>query len=89
MWHWTARHAVEKKPASVPEFVGLNKASGTFRDHANKVYYWKTYNDPSLRAVDLKELDFSAGQPTRTLSIASAKPKVQMATPKDFSTATQ
>jgi choloylglycine hydrolase len=61
----------------------------TFRDHANKVYYWKTYNDPSLRAVDLKGLDFSAGQPTRTLSIASAKPKVQMATPKDFSTATQ
>ena len=61
----------------------------TFRDHANKVYYWKTYNDPSLRAVDLKELDFSAGQHARTLSIASAKPKVQMATPKEFSTATQ
>ena len=42
----------------------------TFRDHANKVYFWKTYTDPALRAVDLKQLDFSPGQSTRTLSIA-------------------
>jgi choloylglycine hydrolase len=61
----------------------------TFRDHANKVYYWKTYNDPAMRAVDLKTLDFNAGQPTRSLSIAAAKPTVQMVLPAQFSTATQ
>jgi choloylglycine hydrolase len=61
----------------------------TFRDHANLVYYWKTYNDPGLKAVDLATLDFNAGQPVRSLSIASAKPSVQMISPRDFSTATQ
>lgn len=57
----------------------------TFRDHANTVYYWKTYNDPGLRAVDLKTLDFKAGQPLRSLSIASTKPTVQMMSLRDFS----
>ncbi len=57
----------------------------TFRDHANKVYYWKSYNDPGLKAVDLKALDFTSGQPTRSLSIAAAKPTVQTITTKDFS----
>jgi choloylglycine hydrolase len=61
----------------------------TFRDHANKVYYWKTYNNPGLRAVDLKTLDFDAGQPTRSLSIAAAKPTVQTVSPSEFSTVTQ
>ena len=61
----------------------------TFRDHANKIYYWKTYNDPAMKAVDLKTLNFDAGQPTRSLSIAAAKPTVQMMTPRDFATATQ
>jgi choloylglycine hydrolase len=61
----------------------------TFRDHANKIYYWKTYNDPALKAVDLKTLNFDAGQPMRSLSIAAAKPTVQMVTPRDFATATQ
>ncbi len=61
----------------------------TFRDHANKVYYWKTYNDPGMKAVDLKTLDFNPGQPTRSLSIAAAKPTVQMVSPAQFSTATQ
>ena len=46
-------------------------------------------NDPSLKSVDLKTLDFTAGQPTRTLSIAAAKPTVQMVTPGDFTTVTQ
>jgi choloylglycine hydrolase len=57
----------------------------TFRDHANKVYFWKTYEDPGLRAVDLKELDFSAGQPVRSLSIAAAKPTVKMMSGAEFS----
>ncbi len=61
----------------------------TFRDHANKVYYWKTYNDPGLKAVDLKQLDFTQGQPTRTLSIAAARPTVQMISADKFSVATQ
>jgi choloylglycine hydrolase len=61
----------------------------TFRDHAGKVYYWKTYEDPGLKAVDLKQIDFSAGQPTRSLSIAVAKPTVQTVSPSEFSTATQ
>jgi choloylglycine hydrolase len=56
----------------------------TFRDHANKVYYWKTYNDPALRAVDLSALDFSTGQPMRSLSIAAAKPTVKMMSAADF-----
>lgn len=60
----------------------------TFRDHANKVYYWKTYNDPGLRAVELEALDFSEGQPVRSLSIAASKPSVQMLSARDF-TATQ
>jgi choloylglycine hydrolase len=61
----------------------------TFRDHANTLYYWKTYNDPGLKAVDLKTLDFSAGQPLRSLSTAAAKPTVEMVSPREFSTATQ
>ncbi len=61
----------------------------TFRDHANKVYYWKTYNDPGMKAIDLKTLDFNPGQPTRSLSLAAAKPSVQMVSPAQFSTATQ
>lgn len=61
----------------------------TFRDHANKIYYWKTYNDPGLKAVDLKDLDFSEGQPVRSLSTAYPKPTVQMMSAGDFSVVTQ
>jgi choloylglycine hydrolase len=61
----------------------------TFRDHANKVFYWKTYEDPGLKAIDLKSVDFSAGQPMKTLSIAAAKPTVEMLSPAQFTTATQ
>jgi choloylglycine hydrolase len=61
----------------------------TFRDHANKVFYWKSYEDPGLKAVDLKTIDFSNGQPLRTLSIAAAKPTVETLTPAQFTTATQ
>jgi len=60
-----------------------------FRDHAGGVFYWKTYNDPGLKAVDFKTLDFTAGQPVRQLSIAAAKPTVKMIEAKAFSTATQ
>lgn len=60
----------------------------TFRDHANQVYYWRSYDDPGLRAVDLKTIDFAEG-PTRSLSVAGTKPTVQMLTQNDFSAATQ
>jgi choloylglycine hydrolase len=36
-----------------------------FRDHANKVYFWRSYQDPGLKAIDLKTVDFSR-QPARS-----------------------
>jgi choloylglycine hydrolase len=60
-----------------------------FRDHANKVYYWKSYTDPGLKAVDLKTVDFSPGQPARSLPVAAAQPTVEMLAPGDFATVTQ
>ena len=35
----------------------------TFRDHANKVYYWRSYQDPAMKAIDLKTVDFSRASP--------------------------
>lgn len=61
----------------------------TFRDHANKVYYWRTYEDPGLKGIDLKGIDFSAGQPVRRLAIAAAKPTVEMLDPARLSTTVQ
>ena len=61
----------------------------TFRDQSNKIYYWRDYNDMTLRGVDLKTLDFSAGQPMRSVAVARAKPTVEMQSAKQFSTATQ
>jgi choloylglycine hydrolase len=48
-----------------------------FRDHTNKVYYYRTYSDMSLRAIDLKKIDFSAGTAPRRLAIGDPKPEVQ------------
>jgi choloylglycine hydrolase len=59
-----------------------------FRDHANKVYYWRSYNDPSLKGIDLKAIDFKAGQPLRSIPVGGDKPKVDMLAP-DQLTATQ
>jgi choloylglycine hydrolase len=49
-----------------------------FRDHTNKVYYYRTYDDMSLRALDLKKLDFSSGSQPRRISIGNPKPSVQL-----------
>jgi len=47
-----------------------------FRDHANKVYYYRTYEDMTLRALDLKKVDLSPGAPARRMPIATTKPTV-------------
>jgi len=79
----------------VREYADGGKPAGdytqwtTFRDHANKVFYWKSYEDPGLKSLDLKGIDFAAGQPMRSLSIAAAKPTVQVLSPAQFTTATQ
>jgi choloylglycine hydrolase len=57
-----------------------------FRDHANKVYYWRGYNDPSLKAIDLKTVDFKAGAPLRSMPADGAKPKVEMLSPDELTT---
>jgi len=52
-----------------------------FRDHANKVYYWRSYADPALKAIDLKTVDFTAGQPVRSIAVGGGKPTVEMLSP--------
>lgn len=52
-----------------------------FRDHTNKIYYFRTYNNMSLQAVDLKKLDFSPDAPTRRLPIANTAPTVHQIDP--------
>ena len=47
-----------------------------FRDHSNKVYYFRTYDDMTLQALDLKKLDFSPGAQARRIAIATSKPTV-------------
>jgi choloylglycine hydrolase len=39
------------------------------RDHKNLVFYYKTVLNLSYRAIDLKKIDFSAGQAIKTLSM--------------------
>ena len=48
----------------------------TFRDHGNKVYYYRTYEDMSVQALDLKKLDLSAGLPARRMAITTTKPGI-------------
>ncbi len=60
-----------------------------FRDHANKVYYWRSYEDPALKAIDLKTADFKAGAPVRTMAVAGVKPTVEMPAPAQFTASPQ
>ena len=48
-----------------------------FRDHTNRVYMFRTYDDTSLRALDLKEIDLSAGQPVRRMSMIGTKQAIE------------
>jgi choloylglycine hydrolase len=61
----------------------------TFRDHANKVYYWRSYDDPALKGIDLETVDFAPGQPTRSIAVGGGEPTVEMLTPAQLKTVTQ
>ena len=79
----------------VRDYTNGGKPSGdytqwtAFRDHANQVYYWRGYDDPALRAIDLKTIDFTEGGPVRRMSVAGKAPTVEMLSQDQFSLATQ
>jgi choloylglycine hydrolase len=68
----------------LPAGLARNPGSGesditqwaVFRDHTNKIYYYRTYQDMTLQAVDLKKLNLSPGAPARRTPIATTKPTV-------------
>jgi choloylglycine hydrolase len=60
-----------------------------FRDHANTVYYWRSYDDPALKAIDLKTVDFKAGAPIRSMGVGGGKPTVETLSPAQLTTTTQ
>jgi choloylglycine hydrolase len=69
----------------LPAGLARNPSSGesditqwaVFRDHTNKIYYYRTYEDMTLQAVDLKKLDLSSGAVARRTPIATTKPTVR------------
>lgn len=52
-----------------------------FRDHFGKIYYYRTYDDMTLRAVDLKTIDLTSGAPARRMSIEDKKPTINFIDP--------
>ncbi|MCE9546320.1 MAG: choloylglycine hydrolase family protein [Planctomycetia bacterium] len=48
-----------------------------FRDHTQRILYWRTYDNMSLRAVDLRKLDLTPGAPRRALPLDPDAGKVQ------------
>jgi choloylglycine hydrolase len=52
-----------------------------FRDHANKVYYYRTYGDMTPQALDLKKVNFAPGAPARRIDIGSPKATVRWIDP--------
>jgi choloylglycine hydrolase len=79
----------------VREYADGGKPAGdytqwtVFRDHANLIYFWRSYDDPGLKAVDLKTVDFAAGQPTRSIAVAGVRPTADTLSAKDLTAATQ
>jgi choloylglycine hydrolase len=55
-----------------------------FRDHGNKVYYYRTYEDMTLQALDLKKVDLAPGAPARRIAIATTRPTVKMIEPESI-----
>ena len=47
-----------------------------FRGLTEKKYYFRTYDDMTLRAIDLNTADFNPGAPVRRMSIAATTPTV-------------
>jgi choloylglycine hydrolase len=60
-----------------------------FRDHTNKVYFWRSYDDTGLKLLDLKTVDFSMGQPMRSLPVNGAKQAVETLSQAQFGAVTQ
>jgi len=52
-----------------------------FRDHTNKIYYYRTYGDMTPQALDFKKIDFSPGAPARRIAIGTPKPTVRSIDP--------
>lgn len=50
----------------------------TFRDQTNRIMYFKTYENPTLRMIDLKNLDFSAKEVKRIAMYGSQQTIVDM-----------
>lgn len=48
-----------------------------FRDHKDKIYYYRTYNDMTLRAFDLKTAELTPGSPVTRMTIAVNSPTVK------------
>ncbi len=50
----------------------------TLFDHKNLHFYYRTYENPNLRRIDLKQLDFSEGMPVRTVEMYGSKPYIDV-----------
>ncbi|HMQ68161.1 MAG TPA: choloylglycine hydrolase family protein [Ignavibacteria bacterium] len=69
----------------LPEGLAKDPKSGesditqwaVFRDHKNKIYYYRTYNDMTLSAFDIKTADLSPGTSVRRKTIAVTSPTVK------------
>jgi choloylglycine hydrolase len=46
----------------------------SFFDHGNLRFYYRTYENPNLRRISLKELDFQEGTPIKTVEIYGGTP---------------
>jgi choloylglycine hydrolase len=72
-------------PAGLARDPGSHESDITqwvvFRDHASRVYYYRTYEDMTLRALDLKKTNLAPGALARRIPIATAKPTVHMIDP--------
>jgi choloylglycine hydrolase len=44
------------------------------KDLTDKIFYFRSYNNLTLRAIDLKRLDFAAGAPAKWISIEGGAP---------------
>jgi choloylglycine hydrolase len=50
----------------------------TLFDHKNLHFYYRTYENPNLRRIDLKKLDLSEGAPIQTIEIYGGTPYIDV-----------
>jgi choloylglycine hydrolase len=48
----------------------------SFFDHRNRRFYYRTYENPNLRLIDLQKLDFKEGTPVRTMELYGGTPYI-------------